>query len=222
MTIRTLRLNNLSSLSGQALGLIAVCLGLASGAQAQTIYKIIGADGKITFTDKPTSTAVPGKSMSVLGSNPNDNLSQLPFELRQAAGRYPVVLYSSKDCSPCDMARSLLKSRGVPFTERSVSTQADGEAFRRLSGSDTMPYITIGSQRIKGYAENDVRAYLDAAGYPAQSQLPRSYNYPAATPLAPATEPEQANKGTDKSTAPASTAPAQSNTNQSNPAGIVF
>ncbi|MBT0571041.1 glutaredoxin family protein [Curvibacter sp. CHRR-16] len=210
--------------NGLAACLLAVCCLLVAGsAQAQTVYKIIDSDGKITFTDKPTTTAAQNKSMSVLGSNPNENLNQLPYELRQAAGRYPVVLYSSKDCGPCDMARSMLKSRGIPFTERTVSTQADGEAFRRLSGGNNMPFVTIGGQKLKGYAESEWRSYLDAAGYPAQSMLPRSYVYPAASPLAPAAETEQATKGNTTDSKPAAaSAPSQPASNPNNPAGIIF
>ena len=36
-------------------------LVFASGAQAQTVYRIVGADGKVTFSDKPPVTAEQGK-----------------------------------------------------------------------------------------------------------------------------------------------------------------
>ena len=47
-----------------------------------------------------------------------------------------------------------------------------------------VPVITIGSQTMKGYSSNDLQGYLDAAGYPAQAQLP-GYRWPQAVALAP-------------------------------------
>ena len=36
-----------------------VCAG--SAAQAQTVYRIVGADGKVTFSDKPPASSDQGK-----------------------------------------------------------------------------------------------------------------------------------------------------------------
>ena len=37
----------------------------------------------------------------------------LPFELRQAASRYPVTLYTAATCIPCDNGRQMLQQRGT-------------------------------------------------------------------------------------------------------------
>ena len=39
----------------------AALLCLASSVQAQTVYRIVGADGKVTFSDKPPVNAEQGK-----------------------------------------------------------------------------------------------------------------------------------------------------------------
>jgi glutaredoxin len=105
------------------------------------------------------------------------------LELRQATTRYPVTLYSGTDCAPCDSGRRLLSARGVPFTERRVSTEEDAEAMSRLTGGRSVPTLTIGSQALRGFSDADWHAYLDAAGYPREARLPRGYQQPAATPL---------------------------------------
>ena len=110
-------------------------------------------------------------------------MASLPLELRQTVARFPVTLYTSTDCSPCESGRRLLQSRGVPFVERRVLTGDDAEALDRLTGGRSVPTLTIGSQALRGYADNDWHSYLDAAGYPRESQLPRSYQPPPATPL---------------------------------------
>ena len=165
---------------------LAVLAGVfAAPALAQTIYQNVGPDGSVTLTDIPQ----PGRTPARPGANTPPGASatgagtQLPFELRQTSGRYPVTLYTGRDCAPCNSGRNLLNARGIPYSEKTVETPQDGEALKRLSGEATLPFLTIGSQQIKGYSDTEWTQFLDAAGYPKQSALPSSYRRPAATPL---------------------------------------
>ena len=162
---------------------------LATATQAQQVHRIVGPDGKVTFSDrapedKKAQSTVLSTASGGAASNP-----ALPSELRQIASRFPVTLYTGESCSPCQQARQLLVQRGVPFTERSVNTNDDLDALRRLSGESALPFGTIGRQQLKGFSDAEWTQYLDAAGYPAQSRLPKGYTQPAATPLAPAKAP---------------------------------
>ena len=143
-------------------------------------------DGTITYTDRPPAAAV-GRPAPMGKDAPaadtSSALAGLPLELRQVATRFPVTLYTSTDCSPCESGRRLLQSRGVPFVERRVISGEDAEALDRLTGGRSVPTLTIGTQALRGYADNDWNSYLDAAGYPRESQLPRTYQAPPATPL---------------------------------------
>ncbi|TAG29021.1 MAG: glutaredoxin family protein, partial [Verrucomicrobia bacterium] len=71
----------------------------------------------------------------------------LPLELRQAAARYPVTLYTAADCPPCDSGRKLLQQRGIPYSERRVTSDEDAQALERLVGGRTVPSLTIGAPR---------------------------------------------------------------------------
>src|SRR5690242_17623741 len=77
----------------------------------------------------------------------------------------------------------MLSSRGVPFTEMTVTTNDDVEALKRLAGAPSLPFLTIGGQHIKGYSNVEWAEFLDAAGYPKNSQLPSNYQRPEAKPL---------------------------------------
>ena len=157
--------------------------GAAAGAMAQT-YKVVGPDGKITYTDKPpTASAIKAPDGSA-GDSSAAPAGGFPFETRQAMAKYPVTLYAAKNCSPCDNARQALRQRGVPFNEYSISTDADVNALQARFGDPTAPVITIGAQTVKGYSASNVAGYLDAAGYPAQARL-SGYSWPAAAPLVP-------------------------------------
>jgi glutaredoxin len=192
--------------------------------QAQQVYRIVGPDGKVTFSDQPPPPASNAKVSAANGSSAGGATSAgLPFELRQVAAKYPVTLYTGNNCAPCGAGRSLLTSRGIPFSEKMVTTNEDTQALQRMSGETSLPFMTIGSQQLKGFSEAEWTQYLDAAGYPASSALPASYRRPAPTPLVtvatpPAAPAAGAAAGTASGGLPARPATQPNN----NPAGIQF
>lgn len=202
-----------------ALAVTALCLmPLAATAQ---VYRIVGADGKITFSDKPPADSSAKATAPGSGTANAVAGNSLPFELRQVATKYPVTLYVGNDCGPCGAARSMLTSRGVPFTEKTVNSNDDIQALQRLSSDNSLPFLTIGGQQLKGFADSEWTQYLNAAGYPASSVLPASYRAPAATPLVAAKTVVPTTAAAD---APARTRPAPATVAPParNPAGIVF
>lgn len=65
-----------------------------------------------------------------------------------------VVLYGTRSCPYCMMARRLLKMKGVQFEEIAVDHDAQQRsAMVKLSGRCTVPQIFIGGQHIGGYDE---------------------------------------------------------------------
>ena len=204
------------------LGTAALLLCAGTAAQAQTVYRIVGANGKVTFSDKPPATTDLGKVVGTgVGASGAASNTGLPFELRKVASKYPVTMYTGNKCNPCDTARSFLMARGIPFTERTVTTNEDIESLQRISGESSLPFMTIGGQRISGFSDAELTQTLDAAGYPKTSALPSGYRNPASTPLVAVQKPAEPAKVEPK---PASvTLPAAPPAkNPDNPAGIVF
>lgn len=206
------------------LGLFTAAGFGSSDAIAQQIYRIVGPDGRVTFSDKAPresdgrATAAP---VVALPSGAASDLSSLPFELRQAAARFPVTLYSAQGCVPCASGRALLSSRGIPFAEKTIASNDDIEALKRLSGSGSVPFLTIGGQQLKGFADIEWVQYLDAAGYPKTSQLPPSYTPAPAAPLVAAQQSQPpAAAAPAQATRPADTQPAPAPAD--NPAAIRF
>lgn len=153
---------------------VALCAAAALPAAAQ--YKIVGPDGRVTYTDRPPSD--PSARVTPMrrdGAVDVPAAEALPPELRRVADRYPVTLYVATDCAPCDDARRLLQQRGVPYAEKHVVTEEDAAALQALFGARTVPSLTIGAQALRGLAAAEWNAYLDAAGYPRESRLPRGW-----------------------------------------------
>jgi glutaredoxin len=168
--------------------LFTVAASTSSWVQAQQIFRIVGADGKVTFSDKPPQVQSDAQTKTVTTSNTatqanNSALNSLPFLLRQVTIKYPVVLYTTKQCGACSQARAMLETRGIPFTEKTVATTEDVKALEALSGDNALPFATLGKQQLKGYGEVEWTQFLNAAGYPVSSQLPDSYRQTPATPL---------------------------------------
>ena len=160
---------------------------LTLAAPAWALYKVIGPDGRITYTDVPPTgthdTVVPlsgAKAASAAGGDAN-----LPFALRGVAARFPVTLYTIPDCDPCNRGRQALRQRGIPFSERTATSDADREAWQREVGELRAPALKVGGQVLRGLSLDTWNSYLDAAGYPLESRLPANYQAPEPQPLAP-------------------------------------
>ena len=191
---------------------------------AQAVYRIVGPDGKVTFSDRPPATPAKVSGLETATSPSASSNPALPYDLRQIVAKYPVTLYTSKDCTPCDSGRNLLRTRGVPFSEKTITTAEDAESLQRISSSNSLPFLTLGSQHIKGFSDAEWTQYLNAAGYPESSKLPASYRNPPAAPLVAAQVPAapasvQASAPGAKPRQPAPTPP---RANPANPAGIQF
>jgi hypothetical protein len=76
-----------------------------------------------------------------------------------------------------------------------IVSEDDAAALERAMGFRTLPALSIGKQALRGWSSDEWRAYLDAARYPRESQLPRGWQPAVAEPLvarrvAPATAAE--------------------------------
>lgn len=197
--------------------------GACASAAAQ--YKVVAPDGRVTYTDRPPADA--SLRIIEIGRKPQAAepapTSPLPAELQRTASRFPVTLFSAASCAPCDSGRELLRQRGVPYTERQIVSNDDVAALERTVGGRTVPSLTVGGQALRGYSAADWTSYLDAAGYPRESRLPRGWSAPAPTPLvARTTGPVAAAAPDAPPAAPAATPVASDTGADGNPSGIRF
>ncbi len=183
---------------------VIVLIGLAAfGFSAAAQYKWTGPDGKVVYSDSPPP---PGVTAAQIAGPPlarTDSRSNLAG-LAPIAAKYPVVLYTTSDCSPCQQARSYLNARGIPFTEKTVKSAADADAFRAAGFSEVrFPTLSVGRERNTGFESSQWESLLDAAGYPAKSMLPAGYRNPPAQSMAPAPNTATASRPSDNAASPA-------------------
>jgi glutaredoxin len=200
--------------------LLAVVL-LAASAAAWAQYKVIGPDGKVTYTDRPQDNT--GKVTNVRASTGGSVDRSLPFALRGVAERFPVTLFTAKDCGEaCSVARSLLQRRGIPHQERTIESREDQVAYERLGLGGMVPAVRIGGQVHSGFNEDQWNNTLNLAGYPERSALPANYKAPSPGPLTDRVAPVAPPVATAAASAPAPVRTDVPVDTTTNPSGIRF
>jgi glutaredoxin len=170
--------------------------GLCIGAQAQGLYRSVAPDGTVTYSDTPPAQARNVQPVNASTGEPSPaalptqvDVAALPADVRQAFSTYPLTLYTTNNCAPCNDGRTLLQNRGLPYVEMTVNTTKDMQAFQQKTGTNNggFPALTVGNKTLSNFNSAEWDNYLNAAGYPATSRLPASYQNPAPQPM---TEPD--------------------------------
>ena len=169
--------------------MIRICIGMAIAAfsiSASAQYKYVGPDGKVVYSDQPPPSNVKGVQKTNIGGNTSaGGASNLPFALQGPSRNFPVTLYSAPSCGGCDEGRAFLSKRGIPFSEKTVTTPEDTAHLKEVAGSASIPVMLVGRNKQIGFEVGAWGSALDAAGYPETNVLPPSYKGPARAPAVP-------------------------------------
>jgi len=184
---------------------IAVLLAAVMAAHAVTttaaqLYRWVDDKGRVEWRDTPPpANAKKVERRTISGSV--IETSTRPYGLQQAIRNFPITLYVTNCGEGCNLARTHLARRGIPYTEK--SPQDNVEAYKKLTnGGMEVPLLFIGREMFKGYLESSWDSALDTAGYPREPAPGYTAPKPAA---APAAKPAPAAQGA----AAAPSAPAQ-------------
>lgn len=158
---------------------LAVCLAaltvtlLASGASAE-MYKWVDKDGNVSYSDTPPPKEAKNVTQKKFGDSVSGPSDSLPYEIRDAARKNPVILYATSCGELCDSARALLNARGIPFTERNPEKDPSAQdALKKATGATSVPILVVGEDVMRGYSEPAWNGALTQAGYP------KSYSPPS-------------------------------------------
>jgi glutaredoxin len=157
---------------------------MLTNVQAGELYRSIDKDGKVHYSDTPLEGSEDFEKLKL----PNEPVpsEDLPYETLRAMQNFPVTLYAFPDCgSACQLARDLLKKRGIPYTEKSLVKKEEIDAFGKDSGDSRLPALTIGKTWLKGFQAEQWNNELDFAGYP-KKVLTYRPPVPASAPTQPA------------------------------------
>ena len=144
-------------------GILAAMLG---SAQAGSLYRWVDQSGNVHYGDMPAAGAAQIEEVKITDAPATDD-ADLPYETRRVKEAFPVTLYVADNCrEPCQEARDLLNQRGIPFTEKNLKSNEELDAFRKMSGGDDIPALTIGENWLRRFLAEQWNDELDIAGYP--------------------------------------------------------
>ena len=169
------------------LAILVLTACAATRADAQQLYKWLDKDGKVSYSDQPPPKDAKDVRQKGYGDNvtPSD---ELPFSVKEAMKRNPVTLFSFDCGDPCDKARALLNTRGIPFADRNPQTDPTAmDALKEATGAQSVPTLTLGTRVLKGFAESEWHDALTSSGYPRTNPGIRAKPVAPPTPAAPAT-----------------------------------
>ncbi len=167
------------------LGLLTPLL-LSAHAHAQ-VYKWVGPNGKVVYSDTPPPANAKKLASKNIESSSSVSTANFPPDLAAAVNKNPVILYTAPNCGACNEGRNLLKQAGIPFVEKTVKTNEDVSKLNQVSGDTALPFMQISKAKFKGLDAVEWRAALNAAGYPETNKLPKDFKYPDPEPAAPPT-----------------------------------
>jgi glutaredoxin len=138
---------------------VVLFLFCISFAAAQTVYKSIGPDGRVSYSDKPPTQGTLQEKIEIEDLPDNSALPPAMIgdleRIRRAPGSAPArlngtLLFSASWCGYCRKARSYMAGRGIPFTEIDIETTDGKMAFAQAGGSG-IPLLLANGRRIQGF-----------------------------------------------------------------------
>lgn len=139
---------------------------------ADTLYKSVGPDGKVIYSDKPPSDGQIEKIVEY-APDPSSPLPdyvprfkpELEKRLQQQATKAPasaetVRLFTAAWCGFCRKAKAYLTKQQVAFTEYNVETPEGLEALASIGGGHGVPILFWRGKKVYGFSEAGYETFL--------------------------------------------------------------
>jgi glutaredoxin len=130
----------------------------AQQAQAE-IYKVIGADGKVSYTDKaPQDRTAKSETLKIQTWSGAPSVSSYNGSVRK------VTLLSAQWCGICRQAKAYMTSRKIAFEEWDIDRSDYARSKMRELGAKGVPVILVGKQKMVGFSPEGLDDMLQKAG----------------------------------------------------------
>jgi glutaredoxin len=153
-----------------ALALLVTLLTAFTISANATVYKTVGRDGKVIYTDQPPADSKTAATLNI-AAQPSSPLpaSVLKYQeqlaksadkrLRETA---PVranlsatpTLFSAAWCGYCRKAKSYLASHKIAFQEIDIDTESGARAFFEAGGGSGVPMLIVDGRVTRGFSES--------------------------------------------------------------------
>ena len=137
---------------------------------AATVYKTVGADGKVIYTDQPPADSKTAATLNI-AEQPSSPLpaSVLKYQEQLAKSadkrlREPApvranlsatpTLFSAAWCGYCRKAKSYMSIHKIAFQEIDIDTESGARAFFEAGGGSGVPMLIVDGRVTRGFSES--------------------------------------------------------------------
>lgn len=148
---------------------LALLMTLTVTADA-TVYKTVGPDGKVIYTDQPPADSKAAATLNI-AEQPSSPLpaSVLKYQEQLAKSadkrlREPApvranfsatpTLFSAAWCGYCRKAKSYMSIHKIAFQEIDIDTESGARAFFEAGGGSGVPMLIVDGRVTRGFSES--------------------------------------------------------------------
>lgn len=142
--------------------LLAFGLLLSAVSPAQNLYKSVGPDGRVVYSDQPPAEGrlektmqfknLPSSSLPASASSQLDQLRKQKARQQAAVQGDQVVMYTTAWCGYCKKAKAYLASKGISYQEFDIETERGMAAYAQAGGEGGVPLLLFKGERVKGFS----------------------------------------------------------------------
>ncbi len=136
-------------------------LVVVSASGAKEMYKSVGPDGKIIYSDRVSADAklekkivlkdLPASEVSAETAAAIERMKQQSGQSSSASQRADTVLYTTSWCGYCRKARAYLAGKNIPYREVDIETDSGLSAYVQAGGTQGVPYLVAKGQTVMGF-----------------------------------------------------------------------
>lgn len=129
---------------------------------ADTLYKSVDSQGRVTYSDKPTAHSKPQKTL-VIKNGPStplppsfaNKIATKKISIKANSKQYSgaVTLFSADWCGYCKQAKSYLNQHGIQYDEMDIDTEQGKQNYFEAGGSSGVPLLVANNQKIQGFSK---------------------------------------------------------------------
>jgi glutaredoxin len=136
-----------------------------AAALSQTLYKTVGPDGRISYSDTPPADAKVQKTMSYsplpaspVAESARRHRAELESSLQRrssetATSGEGIRLFTAVWCGYCTKAKAYLGQKGIAYQEYDIDTPAGKSAFAQVGAGTGIPLLLWREKRQQGFSQ---------------------------------------------------------------------
>jgi len=138
---------------------LLLCLALAAPAAQAEIYKVVGADGKVSYTDKePQPNSGKTEKLKIQTYSGTPTVSTYNGAVKR------VTILSAQWCGVCTRAKAYMKDRKIAFEEWDIDQSEYARTKMNELGAKGVPVILVGKQKMVGFSAETLEEMIKNAG----------------------------------------------------------